>query len=112
MNNKSEINKMARYTLNIGLANPFTGVDNTIPETLTKAFAYLADIENVAVKQSETERTVVIDFNEIYGSLTVLATALDQDCIAILDNETGEGNLFGDKRDQWLPFNPKYFLTI
>lgn len=103
---------MAKYTLNIGLANPFTGEDNTIPETLTKAFAYLEGIENVAVKQSDTERTVVIDFNEIYGSLTVLATALDQDCIAILDNETGEGNLFGDKRDAWLPFNPKYFLTI
>jgi len=103
---------MAKYTLNIGLENPFNGYDNTIPETLVKAFEYLADIENVAVKQSATERTVVIDFNEIYGSLTVLATALDQDCIAILDNETGEGNLFGDKRDKWLPFNRDAFLTI
>lgn len=102
----------SRYTLNIGLDNPFTGGTNTIPETLTKAFEYVSDVTNVAVKQSGTEQTVIIDFNEVYGSMTVLATALDQDCIALFDNETGEGNLFGDKRDKWLPFNPEHFLTI
>ena len=103
---------MSKYTVNIGLANPLFNNENTIPETLSKAFEYLADIDNVAVKQSATERTVVIEFNEIYGSLTVLADILDQDCIAILDNETGEGNLFGSKRDAWLPFNRDEFLTI
>ena len=103
---------MSRYTVNIGLANPLFNNENTIPETLSKAFEYLSDIDNVAVKQSATERTIVIDFNEIYGSLTVLADILDQDCIAVFDHETGEGNLFGSKRDKWLPFNPEYFLTI
>ena len=103
---------MSKYTLNIGLNNPVFKNENTLQETLTKAFEYLSDIDSIAVKQSATERTVVIEFNEIYGSLTVLADILDQDCIAILDNETGEGNLFGSKRDKWLPFNPEYFLTI
>jgi hypothetical protein len=103
---------MSKYTINIGLANPVFNNENTIPETLRFAFEYLADIENVAVKQSATERTIVIDFNEIYGSLTVLSDILDQDCVALFDNETGEGNLFGSKRDKWMPFNPEYFLTI
>ena len=45
---------MAKYTLNIGLANPFTGEDNTIPETLTKAFEYLSDIE-IAWESQDTK---------------------------------------------------------
>ena len=103
---------MSRYTVNIGLDNPVFNNENTIPETLTKAFEYLSDIENVAVKQSATERTVVIDFNEIYGSLTVLADILDQDCIAVRNNETGAGELFGDKAEAWAPFNPEFFITL
>lgn len=103
---------MSKYTLNIGLNNPVFKNENTLEETLKKAFEYLSDIDSIAVKESNTERTVVIEFNEIYGSLTVLSDILDQDCIAIFDNETGEGNLFGSKRDKWLPFNRDYFLTI
>ena len=103
---------MSRYTLNIGLANPFTNKDNTIEHTLTVAFDNICGVQNIAVKQSATERTVVIDFNTIYGSLNVLACALDQDCIAVRNNETGTGELFGDKAEAWAPFNPEYFLTI
>ena len=80
---------MARYTLNIGLANPFTGADNSIEKTLEVAFAFISDVQNVAIKQSATERTVVIDCDTIQGSVNVLSCAIDQDCIAVLDNSTG-----------------------
>ena len=103
---------MARYTLNIGLANPFTGTDNSIEKTLEVAFAFISDVQNVAIKQSATERTVVIDFDTIDRSLNVLSCALDQDCIAVRDNDTGIGELHGDKADAWGAFNPEYFLTI
>ena len=103
---------MTKYTLNIGLNNPVFNNENTVEYTLTKAFEFIADVRNVAVKFSATERTVVIDFNIINGSLNVLAFALDQDCVALRDNETGEGSLHGDKAEAWAPFNPEYFLTI
>ena len=103
---------MSKYTLNIGLANPVTGIDNTLDYTLIAVTDFVRDITNVAVKQSDTERTLIVDCNVIWGSLAVLATALDQDCIAVRNNETGEGELIGDKADQWGPFNPEFFLTI
>ena len=103
---------MSKYTLNIGLANPVTGSDNSVDYTLMVALDYVCDIQNVSVKQSATERTVVIDFNVIYDSLNVLSAVLDQDCIALRTNETGTGELFGDKAEAWSPFNPEYFLTI
>lgn len=103
---------MSRYTLNIGLANPVTGTDNSIDYVFLVMLDFVRDVQNVSVKQSATERTVVIDFNVIYGSLNVLACALDQDCIALRNNETGTGELFGDKAEAWAPFNPEFFLTI
>jgi hypothetical protein len=103
---------MSRYTLNIGLANPFTGQENSIERTLYEATKHIATIQNLAIKQSATERTVVIDFDTIVGTPNVLACALDQDCIALLDNVTGEGFLYGDKAEAWAPFNPEFFLTI
>jgi hypothetical protein len=103
---------MAKYTINIGLDNPVTGTPNTIDYTLIVALDFIRDVQNVAVKQSATERTVVIDFNTIWGSLNVLSATLDQDCIAVRNNETGEGTLHGDNAEAWAPFNPEYFLTI
>lgn len=103
---------MSKYTLNIGLANPFTGQDNSITKTLRLADCHLVNVTNVAVKQSTTERTLIIDCDDIDGNINVLAIALDQDCIAVRNNETGTGELFGDKAEAWAPFNPEYFLTI
>jgi regulatory protein YycH of two-component signal transduction system YycFG len=103
---------MSKYTLNIGLDNPFTGEPNSIPKTLRLAFCHLVNVTNVAVKQSASERTVVIDCDDIDGNINVLAVALDQDCIAVLNNETGEGALYGDKAEAWAPFNRDSFLTI
>ena len=102
----------AKYTMNIGLANPVTGTDNTIEWTLRNAMQFLRGVSNVAIKQSATEQTVVIDYDTNVQSLNVLACALDQDCIAVRNNETGTGELFGDKAEAWAPFNPEFFLTI
>jgi hypothetical protein len=101
----------ARYTLNIGLANPVMGGENSIDYTLIVALDFIRDVQNISVQQSATEKTLVIDFNLIYGSLNVLASTLDQDCIALRTNETGTGELFGDKAEAWAPFNPEFFLT-
>ena len=103
---------MARYTLNIGLANPFTGTNNTLDDTLAQALRHIATVRNIAVKQSASEPTLVIDFDTIVGSLNVLACALDQDCIALYDNIKMEGFLYGDKAEAWAPFNPDAFLII
>ena len=102
----------AKYTMNIGLANPVTGSDNSIEMTLRTAMQFLRGVSNVSVQQSATERTIVIDFDSNVQSLNVLACALDQDCIALRNNETGTGELFGDKAEAWAPFNPEFFLTI
>lgn len=105
------VNRMSRYTMNIGLANPFTGENNSVKQTLSKAFQFIGDIDGISIQESETERTVVIDFNTISDSLEVLATALDQDCVAMFDNERQEGYLFGEKAQAWAPFNREFFLT-
>ena len=85
---------------------------STLDYTLIAVTDFVRDITNVAVKQSDTERTLIVDCNTIWGSLEVLAVALDQDCIAVRNNKTGDGELIGDKAEAWGPFNPEYFLTI
>ena len=112
MNNTKGVTNMSRYTLNIGLANPVTGQDNSIDYTLITVTDFVRNITNVAVKQSNTERTLVVDCDTLWGSMNVLATALDQDCIAVLDNNTGIGQLYGDKAEAWAPFNPEFFITL
>jgi hypothetical protein len=99
-------------TLNIGLANPFTGELNSVEQTLAEAIKCVRGIEDIAVRRSATEPTVIIRFKQAVDSLNKIATALDQDCIAVYDDETGVGELYGDLADKWAPFNPEYFLTI
>lgn len=99
-------------TLNIGLANPFTGELNTVDQTLTEALKCVRGIEDIAVRRSTTEPTVIIRFKQAVDSLNKIATALDQDCIAVYDDETGVGELYGERASDWAPFNPEYFLTI
>lgn len=100
------------YTINIGLANPFTKGFNTVDFTLDRAMQFIGDIVDLKVMDSETEPTLVIKFKHIERSLLVLATALDQDCIALYDHDTNTGKLIGDKAAEWGAFNPEFFLTI
>jgi hypothetical protein len=100
------------YTINIGLANPFTGDNNTVDFTLSKALECIADITNIRVSYDGDEPTVIIQYVFHKGSLLALSTALDQDCVAVFDHSIGKGALVGDKADQWGAFNPEYFQFI
>jgi hypothetical protein len=100
------------YTINIGLANPFTGEHNTVDKTLTKALEFISDITNVRVSTDGDEPTVIIQYAFHKGSIYVLAAALDQDCIAQFDHLIGKGSLIGDKASEWGDFNPEFFQFI
>ena len=97
------------YTINIGLANPFTGKHNTVDKTLALALQFVSDITNVRVSYDGDEPTVIIQYAFHKGSIGVLATALDQDCIALYDHLIGKGSLIGDKAEEWGDFNPEFF---
>jgi hypothetical protein len=100
------------YTINIGLNNPFTKGTNSIEFTLTKAFEFISDVTNVHVSYEGDEPTVIIKYAFHKGSIGVLATALDQDCIALYDHLTGKGSLIGDKASEWGDFNLDFFQFI
>jgi len=101
---------MSKYTINIGLANPVRGTDNSVEQTLLEALKDIRGVRDVAVKTSYSERTVVIDFDVIYGSLNRLSDALEQDCVAVHDNDAGQGFLIGHNAHAWGEFNIDYFL--
>ena len=103
---------MSNYTINIGLDNPFTGTTNSVERTLRTAMSFINGVSQVRVSYDQAETAVIIDFDEIYGSLNTLAAALDQDCIALYDHLIGKGSLIGDKADQWGDFNPEFFQFI
>lgn len=100
------------YTINIGLANPFTGDFNTVDETITKALGFIGGIVDFKVSLEGEEPTVIIRYTTNKGNLRILATALDQDCIALYDWAIQKGSLIGDKAEQWGEFNPEYFQHI
>lgn len=100
------------YTINIGLANPFTGGHNTVDHTLAKAMQFVGNIVGLRVSTDGDEPTVIIAYTAHKGNIGVLATALDQDCIAWFDHDLGKGTLIGDKADQWGEFNPEYFQFV
>jgi hypothetical protein len=100
------------YTINIGLNNPFHGDTNSVDLTLSKALEFISDITHLRVSYDGDEPTVIIRYAFHKGSLAVLATALDQDCIAQYDHLTGKGSLIGDKASEWGPFNPEFFQSI
>ena len=97
------------YTINIGLNNPFHGDTNSVDLTISKALEFIADITQIRVSHDSDEATVIIDYAFHKGSLLALATALDQDCIALYDHSIDKGSLIGDRADQWGEFNLEYF---
>lgn len=100
------------YTINIGLNNPFTQDTNSVDLTLRKALEFIGDITNLRVSYSGDEPTVIIQYVYNKKSLVALATALDQDCIALFDHSIGKGSLIGDRASEWGDFNPEYFQHI
>lgn len=100
------------YTINIGLANPFTGDTNSVDFTLSKALEFIQQITGVRVSYDGDEPTVIIQYALHKGSLLALATALDQDCIALYDHSINKGSLIGDRASEWGEFNPEYFQHL
>lgn len=100
------------YTINIGLANPFTGGFNTVDQTLRAVLDAVYDITNVRISTDGDEPTVIVQFALHKRSLNYLCTALDQDCIAEYCHTTDRGFLLGPKAEAWGEFNPEYFQSI
>jgi hypothetical protein len=100
------------YTINIGQDNPFLHQRNTVELTLVQALKYINGVRQIRISQDGDEPTVIIQCDFIHGSIGVLATALDQDCIAVFNHSTNTGELIGDKADQWGDFNPEFFQHI
>lgn len=100
------------YTMNIGQDNPFLHQRNTVELTLVQALKHVGGVRQIRISQDGTEPTVIIECDFITGSISALATALDQDCIAVYNHSTATGTLIGDKAEAWGEFNPEYFQFI
>lgn len=107
-------------TLNIGLevSERFSVYKKPTPAAI-KAELKKAGIKpvQVALKQSATEKTLVIKAetsaarDEIRAKLKGLATRFGQDCLAVKD-DSGNGSLIGEYAHLWGEFNDNYFLDI
>lgn len=68
----------------------------------------------LSIRQSDTELTAIITlpFNDWKAKhhVKALSDMLGQDCIAMLDKDTGKGELVGINADKWGEFNKDYFL--
>lgn len=108
----------APITLNVGLAIGTTGQRNTLAETVQAVERAGFVIDALAVHDSSTEPTAVIQAHDAGGILTMdsrlagLSVALAQDCIAVWCPRLGAGALHGPAADLWGAFNPAFFLTL
>lgn len=114
-------------TLNIGLTSP-TGRNEHAHRGIRLALALahleeiLVDWRVVTVKYVDPEGDLVhehtlvaqVDFDRARRCERIipfvrLAEKLDQDCIAVLNESTGEGQLIGPRAYAWGEFNENYF---
>lgn len=104
-------------TLNIGLAregNSNIGVGTALRDLNSLGFSILRH----AGHTSDTEQTLVVDVvhrgsaQMVGNNLFHLSQLLGQDCIAVVNEDTGDRTLIGPRADKWLPFNPAYFLNL
>lgn len=123
----------ATYTLNIGL--DVTGGDNRfslrndravlgVKLLRTRAKATPRRAQRVQASYSTTdgvqydEDTLVVEFDSdlplpaLHDALFLLSDVLQQDCVALRDNNLGEGWLIGERAAQYGLFNPEFFKSI
>jgi len=79
---------------------------------------YGFEIFSLWIVQSDSEPTVVFateidESKEKWKSdLFDVALALCQECIAVFDPESGNGELIGPRAEKWGEFNPHYFFRL
>ncbi len=102
---------MTTLTLNIGL-NTNTGETLTAMQVAHAIAKHVQDFAIVAIKQSNTERTAVIEATGLTAqSVYELSIALRQDCIAVSPDNGKTGALIGPNSDKWgWAFNPEFFI--
>jgi hypothetical protein len=103
---------MTTITLNIGL-NTNSGETLTALQVAHAIAKHVQDFAIVAIKQSATERTAVIEATGLTSKAVYeLSIALKQDCIAVSPDNGITGALIGPKSDAWgWTFNPEYFIS-
>ena len=91
------------YTINIGLANPFTGDNNSVDKTLEVALVFVQDIVNLRVSYDGDEPTVIIQYISHKGSLDVLATAITTKLYEVITEYRGDtiANYIGVVEGGW-----------
>lgn len=68
--------------------------------------------------ESDTEPTLVVNamftghMVDFEASVGALSRALNQDCIAVYNERTGQGQLIGPRAAEWGPFNPEFFFLL
>jgi hypothetical protein len=105
-----------KYILNIGLA--VESRDAVLPEGEVVLALDAAGIQIVGdhrVVPSDTEPTFVAEVRVPYATnleplLYALSVRLLQECIAVFNTATHEGQLYGPRAADWGPFNPEYFF--
>lgn len=103
-----------RYTINVGLVNTAGNISSAA------ARAALADagikVVTSNVLRSDTEPTLIALVDIACGSLSSainhVCDALEQDCIAVVNEKLDDGILVGPNAAAWGTFNPEFFLTL
>jgi hypothetical protein len=96
--------------LNIGLHTP--QAELTLPAVFKAMRAAGILWERHEHRESDTEPTLVV---EVYASdhqIDLIATWLEQDCIAVWDMLHWEGRLVGPGRAKWGEFDPSQFILL
>ena len=114
--------------------NPYIEINIEVPASVANpvtavrwALRMVEQFEDVQVRSQETSyegpegnvvaHVIIAKFTRSWGSaidrLERLAYIFEQDCLAVMFTEpdgTQRGDLYGTRRDKWLPFNPDYFI--
>lgn len=112
------------YTLNIGLARNDGLPDNRLVQVLYELDHHYISSRIIGLRTSQplgtttvedwTEKTLIVQLDGGITDFCLTAFCIDlaQDCIAIRNDETGEGRLVGPNAEKWGAFNPDFFLEV
>lgn len=100
--------------LNIGHSRQGTS-DLWSQDIVTAVKALGVHVVRFELVNSHTEPTTFLEVDTLTlpkdTSLEFLSKFLEQDCIAIYDEDRQEGRLVGPGARIWGPFNPDFFIT-